>query len=289
MPVQREFLTLCRRTLACGQFKPRIGIRHLVLAVGQCLGFEIDRECPTGQRKTEFIRCAGKLIMRLHLKKAGGVYGYSLSENENGNIVISLKKRAENSIKGKTVMLDPGHGGLSMTGTALNNNSIAEADVTLAIAFKAKSMIEAAGAKVYITRTMNTSLTLYERRQLCREKNPDVFVSIHCDGSDALEESGTHTFYFMPFSQPLASSIHSRLVQNYSRYIYTPDSENYSRIDKKIKFYPFYVTRVINCPSVLVETGFMTNYIEGMLLADDNCQYWLADAIANGIINYFQK
>ena len=58
--VQREFLTLCRRTLASGQLKPRIGIRHLVLAVGQCLGFEIDRECPTGQRKTEFIRCAGK-------------------------------------------------------------------------------------------------------------------------------------------------------------------------------------------------------------------------------------
>lgn len=58
--VQREFLTLCRRTLDCGQLKPRIGIRYLVLAVGQCLGFEVDRECLAGQRKTESIRCAGE-------------------------------------------------------------------------------------------------------------------------------------------------------------------------------------------------------------------------------------
>ena len=58
--VQREFLTLCRRTLACGQLKPRIDIRHLVLAVGQCLGFKVDRECLTGQRETESIRCAGE-------------------------------------------------------------------------------------------------------------------------------------------------------------------------------------------------------------------------------------
>lgn len=58
--VQREFLTLCRRTLACGQLKPRIDIRHLVLAVGQCLGLKVDKECPAGQRETEFIRCAGK-------------------------------------------------------------------------------------------------------------------------------------------------------------------------------------------------------------------------------------
>ena len=51
---------MCRRTLACGQLKPRIGICHLVLAVGQCLGFKVDRECLTGQRETESIRCAGE-------------------------------------------------------------------------------------------------------------------------------------------------------------------------------------------------------------------------------------
>ena len=55
--VQYVLLALGRRTLACGQLKPRIDICHLVLAVGQCLGFEIDRERPAGQRKTESIRC----------------------------------------------------------------------------------------------------------------------------------------------------------------------------------------------------------------------------------------
>ena len=58
--VQYVLLALCRRTLACGQLKPRIGIRHLIFAVGQCLGFKVNRECLTGQRETEFIRCAGE-------------------------------------------------------------------------------------------------------------------------------------------------------------------------------------------------------------------------------------
>ena len=58
--IQYVHHSLCRRTLACGQLKPRIGIRHIVFAVGQCLGIEIDSERLTGQRETESIRCAGK-------------------------------------------------------------------------------------------------------------------------------------------------------------------------------------------------------------------------------------
>mgnify|MGYP003482738284 CR=1 FL=1 len=100
-------------------------------------------------------------------------------------------------------------------------------------------------------------------------------------------DSGTHTFYFRSYSKPLAQAINENLVYNYRNYIYSPGDTNYSHVNRGTKYYPFYVTRLDNCPSVLVETGFMSNAIEGQVLTDDNCQYWLADGIAKGIEQYF--
>ena len=62
---------------------------------------------------------------------------------------------------------------------------------------------------------------------------------------------------------------------------------NYAKVDKSIKFYPFFVTRLNHCPSVLVETGFMTNPVEGQILASDNAQYWIAKGISDGVEAYF--
>jgi N-acetylmuramoyl-L-alanine amidase len=75
----------------------------------------------------------------------------------------------------------------------------------------------------------------------------------------------------------------------YKTKIYSSGDPNYAKVDKKIKFYPFYVTRMDNCPSVLVETGFLTNPTEGNLLSQDNTQYWLASGIFNGIEAYFNS
>ena len=130
---------------------------------------------------------------------------------------------------------------------------------------------------------------MQERNALCRAYDPDVFVSIHCDGVDDMGQSGTHSFYFKPYSQPLAECVHRKLVDVYANVIYTSIDRNYDQIDKSIKYYPFYVTRVDQCPSILVESGFMSNDYEGRILADDNCRYWIADAIASGIVDYLQN
>lgn len=236
---------------------------------------------------TEVLQEEDAVILRLHLRKPGQFYGYHVERNEAGQMVLSFKKHADGSLTGKTVMLDPGHGGLSMTGTALNDNSIAEKIVTLSIANKAKQMLESYGATVLMTRYMDTPLSLEERCAILQHENPDVFVSIHCDGADNKSESGTHTFYFRPYSMPLADAIHQSMVASYRTNIYKPTDTNYANIDKKIKYYPFFVTRMDNCPSVLCETGFMSNQVEGQILANDNYQYWMAQGIADGIRNYF--
>ncbi len=183
-------------------------------------------------------------------------------------------------------MLDPGHGGLSMTGTA-TQSGVAEAKITLAIALKARDMLTSLGANVVMTRTTEKPLTLEQRVEILTAANPDLYVSIHCDGSDGTADSGTHTFYYTPFSKPLATAITSSLVSVYRNYIYSVGDSNYSSVDRGTKYYPFFVTRMFNCPSVLVETGFLTNPVEGEILANDNSQYWIAQGISDGIKNYF--
>lgn len=226
-------------------------------------------------------------ILRLYLKKPGCFYGFRLIHNDDSTITAEFKKRGSNSIAGKTIMLDPGHGGISMVGTAVSDNSVSEASVTLNMAFYVKKYLESMGAEVVMTRTADTSLPLSGRTRLCAMYNPDVFVSIHCDGSTSLSESGTHTFYYTPFSQPLANAIHNNLVNIYQEELYSENDVNYEKIDKKIKYYPFYVTRVDSCPSVLVETGFMTNYTEGNILINPVNQDIIARGIAQGISDYF--
>lgn len=230
---------------------------------------------------------ADDYILRLYLKKNGAFYGYQLHTNDSDELELSFKKRVSSDISGKVILLDPGHGGMSMVGTAIMDNSVSEAQVTLAIANRAKYYLEQYGAKVIMTRVMDSSLTLSERTDICERENPDVFVSIHCDGVDNVAESGTHTFYFNAYSHALANNIHNRMVNTYVNNIYVEADDNFTKVDRKIKYYPFYVTRVATCPSVLVECGFMSNYVEGYVLANPVNQDYLGHAIADGIVDYF--
>ncbi len=227
------------------------------------------------------------LTLRLYLRNKGCFYGYDIKSDENNSLVISFNYFDKSSLSGKVVMLDPGHGGISMVGTALNDNSVSESLITLGIAGYTKQCLESMGAKVIMTRTMDTSLSLSERTYMCETQNPDIFVSIHCDGSDDINESGTHTFYYTPYSYELAASIHNRIVSAYANSVYSPADANYLTIDRKVKYYPFYVTRVDNCPSVLVETGFLSNYVEGNILATPSYQNIIGNAVAYGIMDYF--
>ena len=227
------------------------------------------------------------LTVRLYLRNAGAFYGYDIKYGENNTACISFNYFPKGALSGKVIMLDPGHGGISMVGTALADNSVSESIITLGIASYTKQCLEGMGAKVIMTRTMDSSLSLSERTAMCEKDNPDIFVSIHCDGSDDTEENGTHSFYYTPYSYDLAAAIHRRVVVAYQNSVYSPADPNFERVDRKVKYYPFYVTRVDNCPSVLVETGFLTNYAEGSVLANPSYQHIIGNAVAYGIMDYF--
>ncbi len=227
------------------------------------------------------------VTLRLKLKNPGHFYGYSLTLDDSGAYRISIKNRSED-LKNKVIMLDPGHGG-NDPGAIGIYNTIFESSLNISIARKTKAFLESMGATVVMTRSGDTTLSLDERQLLARTSKADLFIAIHNDASTSGINSGTHTFYYSPFSKALATSVQGYTVAAYRNGIFTPDMPEYASIDLGSKFYPFAVTRVEDCPAILIECGFITNAVNLNALLVDNNQNALAQAIAFGVRDYFKN
>ncbi|MCL2513856.1 MAG: N-acetylmuramoyl-L-alanine amidase [Oscillospiraceae bacterium] len=226
--------------------------------------------------------------LRLKLKEKGGFYGYSVTITDSGEIKLSFKNKPSNTLKGKTIMLDPGHGG-TQPGTYTVYPDMYEKTVNLAAAYKAKEILEKNGAKVIMTRTDDKDLTLAERALMARNAQPDAFISIHCDGSASASVNGTHSFYYNAYSKSLASNVHSNLVKAYRTLIYQAGTEEFENADKGVKFYPFEVARITDCPAMLVELGYLTNASNCNVLLTPYYRDALGAAVADGVRDFFEK
>lgn len=228
------------------------------------------------------------ITLRLYLKNKGVFSGYALTVDDNGDINLLIKNKTK-SLSGSVIMLDPGHGGYGSPGTNVNMTTY-EKEITLALAQKAAAMLREHGATVILTREADDAVFIDERVLLARNVRPDVFVSIHCDGSDDTSLIGTHTFYYKNYSMPLADAIHKQLVNAYRSYYYTdPNSGAYKAVDRGIKFFPYQVARIEECPSVLVECGYLTGESDARFLSDENGQQIIATALAQGIVDYIER
>ena len=225
------------------------------------------------------------MLLRLYLREKGNFSGYEYRQTADGKISITLKKRPT-SLSGAVIMLDPGHGGYGSPGTC-SDDRVYEHEIVYATTLRVAQLLKDKGATVIITRGENEAVFLDERVAMLRDVKPDLYLSIHNDGSDSKSWFGTHSFYYTSYSMPLASAIHNRMVQAYRSNYYTDTSSTeYEKVDMGVKFYPFMVTRVQECPSVLIECGYLTNTSDAQFLKSEYGQDAIARAITQGVIDY---
>lgn len=224
--------------------------------------------------------------LRVYLKNKGVFYGYSAYYSSDNRLVISFNNKPQKT-SSATVMLDPGHGGKDCG--AIGTNGVYESRVNIAISAMVKVNLEQAGIRVLMTRYNDTNYTLDQRQQKARDSGADLFVAIHCNstvtGKGTL--SGPEVYYYRANSKYLASSIYNKLSAVWKN-IYADNSEMRNKVDAKdggVRFYPFRVIRIEECPAVLVECGYLSNSIECLRLCVKDNQEILAKAISDGIIN----
>ncbi len=199
-------------------------------------------------------------------------WGYIHSDYVNPISVGSTPSNGQ--LNGKTIFLDPGHGG-NDSGAVTGNDQ--EKTLALQISNKLKSELESLGAEVISSRTNDRYVALGERVNMANNTNADIFVSIHLNSFSDPNVSGTEAFYNTVHapknSKQLASSIQNRLV-----------SELNLR-DRNVKNANFEVIRYTKMPSSLVEIGFMTNAQDLNIIKND--QDKVVNSLKNGIVDYF--
>jgi N-acetylmuramoyl-L-alanine amidase len=180
-----------------------------------------------------------------------------------------------NILKGMGIVLDAGHGG---SDPGAQRGTIQEKDITLGIVEKLYRMLVADGARVSLTRSDDTFISIQDRVRLSLDAHPDIFLSVHINAletNDAIR--GIETYYRTEQSLPLAQCIHTALVSQLD----TPD--------RGIRNARFYVINHTSIPSVLAEVGFISNPEERMDLASGQYQNKVARALEDGVALYAQR
>jgi len=214
------------------------------------------------------------------LELARRVWGYR-ARFDGRDLLLEVRRPPaidrEHPLRGRTVVLDPGHPPLGATGPA----GLWEPVATLAVAFKAKTLLERAGAIVFLTRTDSTPIELYPRTHFAELRDADVLVSIHAnalpDGVNPFTNSGTSVYYFQPRSTRLARELDRALVAEF-------------RVrDLGIGRGDYALVRPTWMPAALTEGLFIMLPEQEAVLASEDGQWRYARAVVRGIENFLRE
>jgi len=174
------------------------------------------------------------------------------------------------------VVLDPGHGGKDPG--AVGIGGLREKDVVLPISHHVRQTLESNGLSVKMTRWDDRFVSLGGRTAMANREDADLFISIHANAISMSrpDVNGTETFYYAS-GRALAQAIQRSII-----------SKMNTR-DRGVKKANFYVLRNSAMPAVLVEVGFVTGREDAPRLADPNFRKRMAEAIADGILQYVQQ
>lgn len=172
------------------------------------------------------------------------------------------------------IVLDAGHGG---SDPGAMRGDVQEKEITLAIINKLKKIIESKGARVVLTRSDDSFISLEERVRITNAVQPNLFLSVHINSLESTSDIyGVETYYQTDRSRPLADKVHQSLVAGLG----VPD-----RFVRKARFYVINHTPV---PAILAEVGYITNKMERDRLISSDYQSKVAGALARGVMLYLQ-
>ncbi len=237
--------------------------------------------------------------------------------------VLAISISGYSQSKKFKVTLDAGHGDHDFG--AVYNGHI-EKNIALGIVLKVGKILEdQPNFEVNYTRQTDEFIGLVERANIANRVDANIFVSIHCNANKNTAADGTET-YVMGMTKNASSlavaknenevvTLEKDYKQKYNGY--NPSSpetligltlmqedflnnsislaakieDEFTGIGKKIrgggvKQAPYMVLHKAYMPRVLIETGFVSNPVEGAILDSEEGQNDIANAVAKAIISY---
>ncbi len=209
-------------------------------------------------------------------------WGYSVGYGWGSQLNVEVKRppvvtNFNSPLDGRTISVDAGHGGDNKGSLGAAGNL--EKVVTLQLSYKLKELLEERGANVVLPRTDDSYVYMSERKEITLEEGADLLVSIHTNsigyGSDPLDIRGTGAFYKHMAFKPLAEIMYDKMMELGFKDYGLTGSFNFS-LNAPIEF-----------PNVLVETAFISNPEEEILLTNEEFQYKIAEQIVKGLEEFY--
>ena len=189
-----------------------------------------------------------------------------------------------------TVVLDAGHGGID-GGVMGKETKVKESDVNLAITYKLKTELEILGFEVVLTRKTEAGLydtatkvfkkrDMQKRRAIIEETDPAMVISLHQNFYPTRNTRGAQVFYDRENTSGQRLAL---LLQKGLNGLYAQEGAR----GRSAASAEFYMLECSDCPSVLVECGFLSNREDERLLTSEEWQKSLAVTLAEGVMAYF--
>lgn len=224
------------------------------------------------------------------------------------------------------VVIDPGHGGFDPG--AVSASGLREKDVTLKIALAIRDRMLAGGrVRVALTREDDRFLVLQERYGIARRLKADLFISVHCDsvGESASEAAATGaTIYTLSevasdkeaarlaarenradaiaglgegedepdLSALLLDLTQRETMEQSARFANLLGREAGAEVPLKPNFHrmaSLIVLKAPDVPSILFETGYISNPRDAAFIASAQGQQAIAQALARAVDIYFAR
>lgn len=206
--------------------------------------------------------------------QVGYVAGWIVSAQGVPNVE---RKGIESALKGKTILVDAGHGG-SDSGAIGPHLGTLEKVLNLEVSQLLSRKLKAAGATVVMTREDDRKVSLQERVDSSIRRQVDAFISIHHNTSENYRINGAITFFYSNGEdREFASTIQKEIVKRTGS------------ADLKARYGNYFVLRENPQLAVLCELGFLTNYQEEVIMNTTEFQEQAAEGVFQGIVKYFAQ
>lgn len=220
------------------------------------------------------------------------------------------------------VVIDPGHGGKDPGAIGLNN--VKEKDINLKVALELGKLIEneMKDVKVIFTRNTDTFVDLYKRGKIANEQDGKLFISIHCNSTKhkPTTANGIEVYLLRPgrtqeaiaiaewensvieyednperyesltdenfILVSMAHSAYMKYSESFAEMLNNQFKNNTKLKARGVKQAGFYVLVGASMPSVLIESGFISNSDDKNYLKSSFGQKQLARAIFGAIEEY---
>lgn len=195
---------------------------------------------------------------------------------------LALPAGSGGKLKDKVIVVDAGHGGAAKGAVSCGTM---EKDVNLLMAQQVKAALEAAGARVIMTRDGDADLGLTARPKVADDCCADFFISLHCNSNTVPDSaSGVETYYHFDqlSSKTLATAVHDRVIE------LTGMKDLRARSDGTLYDSGLAVLRNANVPAILVECGYINSSRDRSLLCDESYRDKVAQAIVEGLRDYVE-